>query len=114
MLMGVFSIDVELEESDEVLLELSVVLTVSVVVESVELVELLLPSLLLVVEETGGSMTTVPGSGEGDGVEVPAEIDRVASVADAWRTAPVPPARAQTEMATPMAARVEITARSRD
>ena len=60
MLMGVFSIDVELEESDEVLLELSVVLTVSVVVESVELVELLLPSLLLVVEETGGSMTTVP------------------------------------------------------
>lgn len=122
---GASTTEVVLDESDEVVLEPSLVepigpSTIEVVLaellESLELAELLLElsavvllSVLVVLLE----VPEVPGSGEGE-AEAPTDPEIVASVGDAWRTAPVPPARAQTEMAKPTAARDEIAARRRD
>ena len=119
VLIGPSTIEVVLDEPDEVLLVVPLVSevvvpigpsTIEVVLEEPVVVP---PVLVEVLDEV------VPGSGEdegaGDGMlEAPAETEIVASVAEAWRTAPVPPARAQTEMVRPIAAREEIAARSRD
>ena len=125
VMIGPSTIEVVLDESDEVLLvvplESEVVVligpsTIEVVLEEPDEVLLVLPPALLavlvpVLDEV------VPGSDEGvaDGVlDAPAETEIVASLAEAWRTAPVPPARTQTETVRPIAARDEIAARSRD
>ena len=119
VLIGASTIEVVL---DELLLVVpsEVVVLIGASTTEVVLDELLLvlpPALpfvlVLVLDEV------VPGSGEDEGedegvLEAPAATEIVASVADAWRIAPVPPARAQTETARPMAARVVIAARSRD
>ena len=125
VMIGPSTIEVVLDESDEVLLVVPLVSevvvligpsTIEVVLEEPDEVLLVLPPALLsvlvpVLDEV------VPGSDEGvaDGVlDAPAETEIVASLAEAWRTAPVPPARTQTETVRPIAAREEIAARSRD